>query len=134
MRISKKKIISVIILLFSLIGLICGAVYLKNVADYKRAIGETTFDEIDIADVSDGTYIGEYDVNFIYAKVEVTVEDGEIVSINIVEHRHERGKAAEKVIEKIIEEQKIDVDAVSGATNSSTVIKKAVENALKGGL
>ena len=134
MRISKKKIISVIILLFSLIGLICGAVYLKNVADYKRAIGETTFDEIDIADVSDGTYIGEYDVNFIYAKVEVTVEDGEIVSINILEHRHERGKAAEKTIEKIIEEQKIDVDAVSGATNSSTVIKKAVENALKGGL
>lgn len=133
MRISKKKIISVIILLFSLIGLICGAVYLKNVADYKRAIGETTFDEIDIADVSDGTYIGEYDVNFIYAKVEVTVEDWEIVSINILEHRHERGKAAEKVIEKIIEEQKIDVDAVSGATNSSTVIKKAVENALKGG-
>lgn len=134
MRISKKKIISVIILLFLLIGLICGAVYLKNVADYKRAIGETTFDEIDIADVSDGIYIGEYDVNFIYAKVEVTVEDGEIVSINILEHRHERGKAAEKVIEKIIEEQKIDVDAVSGATNSSTVKKKAVENALKGGL
>ena len=134
MRISEKKIISVIILLFSLIGLICGAVYLKNVADYKRAIGETTFDEIDIADVSDGTYIGEYDVNFIYAKVEVTVEDGEIVSINIMEHRHERGKAAETVIEKIIEEQKIDVDAISGATNSSTVIKKAVENALKGGL
>ena len=133
MRISKKKIISFIILLLLLIGLICGAVYLKKVADYKRAVGETTFGEIDIADVSDGIYIGEYDVNFIYAKVEVTVEDGEIVSINILEHRHERGKAAEKVIEKIIEEQKIDVDAVSGATNSSTVIKKAVENALKGG-
>ncbi len=133
MRISKKKIISVIILLCLLIGLIYGAVYLKNVADYKRAIKETAFDEIDIADVSDGIYIGEYDVNFIYAKVEVTVEDWEILSINILEHRHERGKAAEKVIEKIIEEQKIDVDAVSGATNSSTVIKKAVENALNGG-
>ena len=132
MRISKKKIISVIILLLLLIGLICGAVYLKKVADYKRAVVETTIGEIDIADVSDGIYIGEYDVNFIYAKVEVTVEDGEIVSINILEHRHERGKAAEKVIEKIIEEQKIDVDAISGATNSSTVIKKAVENALKG--
>ena len=132
MRISKKKIISFIALLLLLIGLICGAVYLKKVADYKRAVGETTFGEIDIDDVSDGIYIGEYDVNFIYAKVEVTVEDGEIVSINILEHRHERGKAAETVIEKIIEEQKINVDAVSGATNSSTVIKKAVENALKG--
>ncbi len=132
MRISKKKIISFIVLLLLLIGLICGAVYLKKVADYKRVVGETTFGEIDIADVSDGIYIGEYDVNFIYAKVVVTVEDGEIVSINILEHRHERGKAAETVIEKIIEEQKIDVDAVSGTTNSSTVIKKAVENALKG--
>lgn len=134
MKISTKKMISFIILLLLLIALICGVVYLKKVTDYKQAVGETTFGEIDIADVSDGIYIGEYDVNFIYAKVEVTVEDGEIVSINILEHRHERGKAAEKIIEKIIEEQKIDVDAVSGATNSSTVIKKAVENALKGGL
>ena len=132
MKISTKKMISFIILLLLLIALICGVVYLKKVTDYKQAVGETTFGEIDIADVSNGIYIGEYDVNFIYAKVEVTVEDGEIVSINILEHRHERGKAAEKVIEKIIEEQKIDVDAVSGATNSSTVIKKAVENALKG--
>ena len=133
MKISTKKMISFIILLLLLIALICGVVYLKKVTDYKQAVGETTFGEIDIADVSNGIYIGEYDVNFIYAKVEVTVEDGEIVSINILEHRHERGKAAETVIEKIIEEQKIDVDAVSGATNSSTVIKKAVENALKGG-
>ena len=131
MRISKKKIISFIILLLLLIGLICGAVYLKNVADYKRAVGETTFGEIDITDVSDGIYIGEYDVNFIYAKVEVTVEDGEIVSINILEHRHERGKTAEVITDSIVDEQKIDVDAISGATNSSTVIKKAVENALK---
>ncbi|NBH13037.1 FMN-binding protein [Lachnospiraceae bacterium] len=132
MRISRKKVISFIILFLFLVGLIWGAVYLKNVADYKRAVKETSFDEIDIANVSDGIYIGEYDVNFIYAKVEVTVEDGKIVSINILEHRHERGKAAETVIDKIMEEQKIDVDAISGATNSSIVIKKAVENALKG--
>ncbi len=131
MRISKKKVISFIILFLFLVGLIWGAVYLKKVADYKQAVKETAFDEIDVANVSDGIYIGEYDVNFIYAKVEVTVEDGKIISINILEHRHERGKSAEIVIEKIMEEQKIDVDAISGATNSSTVIKKAVENALK---
>ena len=131
MRISKKKVISFIILFLFLVGLIWGAVYLKKVADYKQAVKETAFDEIDVANVSDGIYIGEYDVNFIYAKVGVTVEEGKIVSINILEHRHERGKAAETVIDKIMEEQKIDVDAISGATNSSTVIKKAVENALK---
>ncbi|MCI8507852.1 MAG: FMN-binding protein [Lachnospiraceae bacterium] len=132
MRISKMKIILFIILFLFLVGFVWGAVYLKNVADYKQTVKETTFNEINVADISDGIYIGEYDVNFIYAKVEVTVENGKIININILKHRHERGKAAETVIDKIIDEQKIDVDAISGATNSSTVIKKAVENALKG--
>lgn len=134
MRISRKKIILSIVIFIFTIGLIGGAVYLKNVADYKQAVKETTFDEINISDVSDGVYIGEYDVNFIYAKVEVTVQNGEITDIIILEHRHEHGKAAETVINKIVDEQRIDVDAVSGATNSSIVIKKAVENALKSGL
>lgn len=134
MKIPRKKIILSIVIFIFTIGLIGGAVYLKNVADYKQAVKETTFDEINISDVSDGVYIGEYDVNFIYAKVEVTVQNREITDIIILEHRHEHGKAAETVINEIVDEQRIDVDAVSGATNSSIVIKKAVENALKSGL
>ncbi|MEY8425013.1 FMN-binding protein [Lachnospiraceae bacterium 38-14] len=131
MKIFKKKILLSLILLLFLGGLVLGILYLKDVADYKQAVEEITFEEINISDVSDGVYIGEYDVNFIYAKVEVTVENGEITNINILEHRQERGKAAESITDKIVDEQKIDVDAIAGATNSSTVIKKAVENALK---
>lgn len=134
MRMSKKKLILFAVILLLLVGLVWGIIYLKSVADYKQAVKETTFEEINIPDISDGVYIGEYDVNFIYAKVEVTVKNGEISNINILEHRHERGKAAEAITNKIVAEQKIDVDAISGATNSSTVIKKAVENALKNGL
>lgn len=134
MRMSKKKLILFAVILLLLVSLVWGIIYLKSVADYKQAVRETTFEEINIPDISDGVYIGEYDVNFIYAKVEVTVKNGEISNINILEHRHERGKTAEAITNKIVEEQKIDVDAISGATNSSTVIKKAVENALKNGL
>ncbi|EOS22647.1 hypothetical protein C806_03259 [Lachnospiraceae bacterium 3-1] len=134
MRISKKKIILCVIMLLLLVGFVWGIIYLKSVADYKQDVKETTFEEINISDISDGVYIGEYDVNFIYAKVEVTVQNGEITNINILEHRHDRGKAAEAISNKIVDEQKIDVDAISGATNSSAVIKKAVENALKNGL
>lgn len=134
MRISKKKIVLFAIMLLLLIGLAWGIIYLKSVADYKQAVKETTFEEINISGISDGVYIGEYDVNFIYAKVEVTVQNGEITNINILEHRHEHGKAAEAITNKIVDEQRIDVDAISGATNSCTVIKKAVENALKNGL
>lgn len=134
MRISKKKKVLFAIMLLLLVGLVGGIIYLKSVAYYKQAVKETTFEEINILDISDGVYIGEYDVNFIYAKVEVNVQNGEITNINILEHRHERGKKAETITNKIVDEQKIDVDAISGATNSSIVIKKAVENALKSGL
>ena len=134
MRMSKKKVVLLVIMLLLLIGLVWGIIYLKSVSDYKQAVKETTFEEINISDIPDGVYIGEYDVNFIYARVEVTVQNGEITNINILEHRNERGKAAEAITNKIVDEQKIDVDAISGATNSSTVIKKAVENALKNGL
>ena len=134
MRISKRKIVLFVILLFLNVGLVWGITYLKNVADYKQAVKETTFEKINISDIPDGVYIGEYDVDFIYAKVEATVKNGEVSNINILEHRHERGETAEAIINKIVEEQKIDVDIISGATNSSIVIKKAVENALKKGI
>ena len=134
MKVSRKRIILSVVIVTFIFGLIVGAAYLKNVADYKKAVKETTFDEINISDIPDGIYIGEYDVNFIYAKVEVTVQTGKITDIRILEHRHERGKAAEAIIDEIVDEQRIDVDAISGATNSSTVLKKAVENALKSGL
>ncbi len=131
MRISKKKTVLFVILFLLLVGFVLGILYLKRVADYRQAVRETTFEDINISDIPDGVYVGEYDVDFIYAKVEVTVQSGEITNINILEHRHERGKTAEVIADSIVDEQKIDVDAISGATNSSTVIKKAVENALK---
>ena len=130
-RISKKKTVLFVIVFLLFAGFVLGILYLKSVADYRQAVRETTFEDIDISDIPDGVYVGEYDVDFIYAKVEVTVQNGEITNINILEHRHERGKTAEVITDSIVDEQKIDVDAISGATNSSTVIKKAVENALK---
>ncbi len=131
MKISHKKIVFIVIILLFLTGSAYGITYLKDVADYKQAVKETTIEEINLSDISDGVYIGEYDVKFIYAKVEITIQNGEITTINLLEHRHEHGKPAESIIHKMIDEQKIDVDAISGATNSSTVIKKAVEIALK---
>lgn len=130
MKLSKKKIISCIVVIVLLVGLFCLALYLKSVSDYKQAVNDIVFEEIDITKIPDGTYVGECNVNFIYAKVEVTVHNGKIKNIDILEHKNERGEAAETVVDRIADEQKIDVDAVSGATNSSTVLKKAVENAL----
>lgn len=85
MKTTRKKIMSFIVIFLFLICFVWGTIYLKNVADYKQAVKETSFEEINISDIADGVYIGEYDVNFIYAKVEVTVQNGEIININILE-------------------------------------------------
>lgn len=132
MSIYRKKIVMILIMLFLLLALIFGTAYIDRVGEYKRAVKETTIEEVNISDIPDGVYIGEYDVNFIYAKVEVDVSGGKIIDVRILEHRQERGKDAEAVANEIVDEQRIDVDTVSGATNSSIVIKKAVEVALKG--
>lgn len=76
-------------------------------------------------------YIGGCDAGYIYAKVEIEVKNGMIVSINLLEHRNEQGTCAESIIDSVILKQKIDVDVVSGATNSSNVIKKQLKKQLE---
>lgn len=130
MKLFQKRILLFPAIFLFLASLIFAAAYLKSVANYKKAVKETTFRDISISNIPDGIYIGEYDVNFIYAKVKVTVQNRTITGIELLEHKNGHGKPAETIIDRIIEEQKINVDAVSGATNSSIVIKKAVENAI----
>ncbi len=100
---------------------------------YQKRVGEITFSEIDLRKVQNGIYRGEYDVGYISAEVVVTVKDGKFTDIELVEHKTERGKKAEVITEIMLAEQKIDVDAITGATNSSKVIRKSVEEAVKKG-
>ena len=104
--------------------------YFIDFANYRNKIREIHIQDFDISEVEDGVYVGEYDAGYIYAKVEVTIENGIIAELCILEHGNERGEAAEVITEEIKKQQKLDVDAVTGATNSSNVIKKAVQNAL----
>ena len=104
--------------------------YLIDFSNYQKNIANIEINSINLENVENGFYIGEYDVGYIYAKVEVEIKDSAIVSINLLEHRNERGKHAEDIIDDIISEQKLDVDTISGATNSSNVIKKAIEKAI----
>lgn len=106
------------------------ALFAADFASYKKNISAIEIAGIDADRLKDGLYEGEYDAGYIYAKVRVAVENGRIKDIKILEHDHERGKAAEAIIDRIIEQQSTRVDAVTGATNSSLVIVKAIENAL----
>lgn len=81
----------------------------------------------------DGVYEGTGKGNNGDITVEVTVEGGNIVSVTLKEHGETEGiyEAAEKsVVANIIKTQSAEVDAVSGATNTSNGIMEAVTNAL----
>lgn len=106
-------------------------VYYMDFAEYQHKVRNIVVSNVDLEKVEDGTYEGEYDAGYIYAKVKVEIRKGRIVSIDLLEHRNERGKPAEGILDEVMEKQQIDVDVVSGATNSSKVIKKAIENAIK---
>ena len=126
----KTKIILAIGALI-LVGLvIIGVRVFSSFQKYQAAVSDVVFEHMDASGLADGVYTGEYDATIVYAKVEVTVRDEKIADINILEHRNGRGASAEGIVAEIVSRQRLDVDEVSGATNSSTVLKKAVDNAL----
>ena len=82
--------------------------------------------------LNDGEFEGKFKSFPNSAKVKVIIVDGKITEVEMLKHgASSRGRpAAEKIPGMIVEAQRADVDAVSGATNSSRVIMNAVQNAL----
>ncbi|MDO4459727.1 MAG: FMN-binding protein [Clostridia bacterium] len=128
----KKRILIIVLAVVILAGAVGGSLYLRSIKDYKDKVNALTFTEIDLNTVEDGTYFGECDTGVVKAKVEVVVTNHNIDRITLLEHKNGKGKPAEAVISDMIEKQSTDVDAVTGATCSSKIIRKAVENALEG--
>ncbi len=84
-------------------------------------------------DLADGTYEGYYRRALGMANVKVTIKDGDIADIEVISRFCSPWgrKAFEQMPDRIMESQRADVDAVTGATYSSSTIKAAVEDALR---
>ena len=81
----------------------------------------------------DGVYLGTGTGFGGTIKVAITLRDGRIQSIEILEAAYETPAflaSAEAVVDRILAAQSAEVDAVAGATYSSNGIKEAVVNAL----
>ena len=130
----RKKAVLIVVSALLVIGLFAGGLYLTSIGDYKAKVNALTFDEIDLTRVVDGVYEGQCDTGVVRARVQVTVRDHRMESIELLEHENGRGTPAEAILDQMLQNQTTAVDAVSGATCSSKVIRKAVENALAEGL
>lgn len=86
---------------------------------------------INLENVKDGIYNGEVKEGSYIYKVKVEVDNHRIINIEGVDNRKSAYVTyAEGVFGKIIKQQKVDVDAITGATTTSKAFMKAVENAL----
>ncbi|MCX7709532.1 MAG: FMN-binding protein [Clostridia bacterium] len=88
---------------------------------------------VDLKNVHDGSYTGEFDGGLVKAAVKVDVADHKITSVKILKHECGTGKKAEVITKDIEKNQSLNVDTISGATLSSNVILKATEIALTKG-
>ncbi len=88
-------------------------------------------EDVDMADIADGIYVGSYD-NYRWSNmVEVTVTGHQITSIEPLKIQNGGEDIVRDLTARILERQMPNVDAVSGATASSNGFLKAVETALK---
>ncbi len=88
--------------------------------------------KLDFTQIENGQYFGNYQIFPVKVSVQVTIQNGTITQIELLEHFNGKGSAAEKIMDDIIREQSLQVDCISGATVSSMAIKKAVEDSLLG--
>jgi len=124
-----KKFIITIGILFAIIaiGII---VLIINMGKNVSAYSDFDYSSLDLSSALDGTYTGSEDGGIVKASVEVTVKDQVITQVTILTHECGKGKPAEVIVKDIVEQNSLAVDAISGATFSSGVIKMAVYNAL----
>jgi len=109
----KKQLVAMIIMPLLAVAILFGASSLTPKADVYEGVGQG--------------YDGEI-------KVKVSIIEDQITQIDIIDFNDTPGlgdKAAEAVIENILDTQSTDVDTVSGATLSSEGTIEAVSNALE---
>ena len=127
----RKRIIIFIIA----IAIICAGIGLNKVIENMNqnlnTLTNMKIEDIDVSKISDGKYKGEFEMFPVSAEVDVTIKAHQISKIDLIKHVNGKGAAAEKIPDAVVKAGSLQVDVVSGATFSSKVILKAIENALK---
>ena len=128
----KKKILIVvgIVLVLAVAG---GTIFKMKLSQMEEEV-KMEFErvaDVDISAVPDGTYSAKWGKFVNNADLEVVVKDGKIEKINMNKMDAGSGYEALETIDRIVENQKVKVDAVTGATTSSKVIMITTAKALQ---
>lgn len=100
-----------------------------------QEIKEMAITDIDLSQVKDGVYTGEFRGNRWTNSVEVLVEGHKITDIKVIQDvRIPLTEVTQKLIESVKEKQSLNIDAISQATINTKAYLKSIENALRKGI
>ena len=104
---------------------------LSLTASMKKNLAKIENEDIDMETVEDGSFEGHSELDLVKVDVKVLVENHKLIKVELLRHECGLGHPADVIVDKMVEQNTWDVDAVSGATVSSEIIKNAVNKALR---
>lgn len=104
---------------------------LSLTASMKKNLAKIENEDIDMETVEDGIFEGHSELAPVKVDVKVLVENHKLIKVELLRHECGLGHPADVIVDKMVEQNTWDVDAVSGATVSSEIIKNAVNKALR---
>ena len=104
---------------------------LSLTASMKKSLAKIENEDIDMETVEDGSFEGHSELGPVKVDVNVLVENHKLKRVELLRHECGLGHPADVSVDKMVEPNTWDVDAVSGATVSSGIIKNAVNKALR---
>lgn len=126
----KRYIVLIIVVMILAAGAVTAKIFYSKAEANLKQLADTKIDNVDLASAEDGEYTGSYSAFPVSAEVSVIIKDHQIEKVELIKHNNGQGGGAEILPGKVTEAQSLDVDSVSGATYSSKVILKAIQNAL----
>lgn len=126
----KRYIVIIIVVLVLALGFVTANMVMARLEVKLQQLAHTEITDVDLTSAKDGDYIGNYSAFPVSAEVKVTIKSHVLKEIKLLKHNNGQGQGAEIIPDKVIEAQSLKVDSVSGATYSSKVILKAIQDAL----
>ncbi len=122
------KIVLSVFIIFLLISA-GGIFYISRGVEAGAAL---EINDVDLSSLKDGSYSGEYKGGRWTNEVKVTVKEHRIVGVEIVKDvLLPKQEVTAALVNKVLEKQSPNIDAVSGSTVTCKAYLKSIENALK---
>jgi len=122
-----KILLSIVIIFILVSG--AGLFYLSRGLEEGKNL---KVNSVDLSQVNDGIYNGEYNSGRWSNKLEITINNHKITGINVVKDvTFPKDDVTEMLITKVKNNQNTNVDVISGSTVTCKAYLKSIENALK---